>query len=145
MERYRKGAVILVIVSFILMTLVFLTIVVAIRGQSIAQFLSGGGTGCTAEAAMKKGAEALKNTATFKYDGVADSLKLQKIEAAGGSNSWIVVYSFQSGHPGYGNRKGQILAQVITDHTVELNLKDCKVLSATCDNEWDLLTDKPLH
>ena len=145
MDRYWKSAIILIFISFVLMTVVFLAIVVAIRGQSIAQFLSGGSTGCTAEAAMKKAADSLKNTATFKYDGIGDSLKLVKIEAADQDNSWTVVYSFQTRHPGYGNRSGQVLAQVITDHTAELDLKDCKVVSAVCDSNWDLLKDKPLQ
>jgi hypothetical protein len=110
MNKHLKGAVVMVIVSFVLMTLVFLVAVVIIRGQSIAQYLSGG-AGCT----------------------------------AGQDNSWKVVYSFQTRHPGHSNRPGQALAQVITDHTVELNLKDCKIISAICDNNWDLINDKSLR
>jgi hypothetical protein len=144
MNKHLKGAVVMVIVSFVLMTLVFLVAVVIIRGQSIAQYLSGG-AGCTAEAAMKKSADSLKNTATFKYAGIGESVKLVKIESAGQDNSWKVVYSFQTRHPGHSNRPGQALAQVITDHTVELNLKDCKIISAICDNNWDLINDKSLR
>jgi hypothetical protein len=144
MNKNLKGAVLLVIVSFVLMTMVFLIAVVMIRGQDISRFLSGGSAGCTADAAMKKAAEFIKSTATFKYDGIGDSLKLVKIEAGKEDGSWTVDYSFQTRHPGHGNRKGQVLTQVITNHTAELSVKSCKVVAATCDNEWNLATDKPL-
>ncbi|MDD5591257.1 MAG: hypothetical protein PHY18_04950, partial [Dehalococcoidales bacterium] len=56
----------------------------------------------------------VKNSPTFIFDGIEDTLELVDSEELGDSVTWIYTYEFQSRHAGYGDRTGQILLQVIT-------------------------------
>jgi len=56
------------------------------------------------------------------------------------------TFYFKTAHPGHGDRSGQMLAQVITQHTavVLFASEQGKVLSAICDGQWDMLQEKAL-
>jgi hypothetical protein len=77
----------------------------------------------------------IKNTATFKFDGNASSLKVVKAEPVDikVSADWDYIFTidFQTAHPGHGDRTGQMLAQVVTNHTASILVRDGKVISAT--------------
>lgn len=83
--------------------------------------------------------EFVKNSSTFKFDGIEGSIKLAK--AQGSDREMEFVIEYQTRQPGHGDRTGQVLAQVITNHTGVINIKDGKVISAVCDNSWDMLKD----
>ncbi|MFO7848462.1 MAG: GerMN domain-containing protein [Spirochaetia bacterium] len=62
---------------------------------------------------------------TFLYDGTA--LELREAERAArerdGAAAYDMVFEFESRHSGYGDREGEILAQVITPHKLEVRVE----------------------
>jgi len=55
---------------------------------------------------------------------------------------YVVQVSFDSGHPGYGNRTGQVLKNVITHHDMKVMVSDYGVGSAIIDGIWDEFNQK---
>jgi hypothetical protein len=90
----------------------------------------------------------IKNSSTFKFDGIEGSLVMLN-SGPGFSSAFrsdFFTFKFQTAHPGHGDRSGQILAQVITSHTVMVLVDSGKntVASAICDRSWDMLHEKEL-
>ena len=81
----------------------------------------------------------LRNTSTFKYDGIEDSVKLIAIHTMRCPYCWEFTFEFQTRHAGHGDRTGEILAQVITTHTARIVVQEGKVVSAVCCDNWDML------
>ncbi len=102
----------------------------------------------TAAAAAKVAEDFIRNSATFRFDGIEGSLALSKSEPGYTSAfiSWVDTFKFETRHPGHGDRTGQVLAEVITAHyaTVLVDLKNGRVMRATCDDTWDMLRDREL-
>jgi|GEM_PF-2770129 PGF-CTERM protein len=86
--------------------------------------------------------EYLLNTLTFRFDGIEDSLKLVDTNTLECPYCWEFVFEFQCRHAGYGNRTGQMLAQVITLHTARIIVEQGRVTSAIMDEKWDMLEQK---
>lgn len=90
----------------------------------------------------------IKTSSTFKFDGIEGSIKFTEIKPSPISayQSGIFVFEFQTAHPGHGDRTGQVLAQVITGHKAEItiNLENTTIVSAACDNSWDMIGQKDL-
>jgi hypothetical protein len=88
----------------------------------------------------------LKNSSTFKFDGIDNSLKLIEAEDHSPISSFramVFTYQFQTRHPGHGDRSCQILAQVITNHTavIYVDVDKAEVRIAICDEVWDMIKD----
>jgi hypothetical protein len=100
------------------------------------------------EAVQNMALDFIKNSATFKFDGIADSLKIEGTEDIAeiydSMPKYRITVDFQTSHPGYGNRTGQMLAQVITNHTAVITIISGKITLAICDGEWDMLAEKLL-
>ncbi len=117
-------------------------------------------TGAPASALQNKAAwiatQFVKNDETYKFDGMASTLKvlpaqgtvsimgLGAMTASAATPSYTFKATFNCQHAGYGNRTGKILAQVITPHTALITVKNNKVISATMDGKWNMLTEKPI-
>jgi PGF-CTERM protein len=86
--------------------------------------------------------EYLLNSPTFRFDGIEDSLKLVDTNTLDCPDCWEFVFEFQCRHAGYGNRAGQMLAQVITPHTAKIVIEQGRVTSAIMDEKWDMLEQK---
>lgn len=75
---------------------------------------------------------------TFAFDGDINTLDTLSIDTL---ESFPVQYkirmSFDSSHAGFGDREGQMLAQVITPHTIEIIVSEGEVISAVTDGTWD--------
>jgi hypothetical protein len=78
---------------------------------------------------------------TFKFDGIPETLNVTGVEKIDKSFQvhYIVIITFESRSAGYGDRTGQILAQVITPHRAVISIADDKVISAVLDGRWDEL------
>jgi len=87
----------------------------------------------------------LLGSATYRFDGIPNSLVLARSEGDATSGRWVFDYKFQNRQAGYGDRTGMILAQVITDHQAEIIVKLGVVQSAILDGQWDELRQKPLR
>jgi hypothetical protein len=93
--------------------------------------------------------EAIKNSATFKFDGIASSIKLINATSETPISSFratLCTFEFQTAQPGHGDRSGLMLAQVITTHRAEVYVDQDsdQVKMAFCDATWDLIKDKAL-
>jgi predicted secreted protein len=84
----------------------------------------------------------LLNSPTFKFDGMEDSLELVATNTMKCPYCWEFVFEFQCRHAGYGDRTGQMLAEVITPHTARIIVDQGEVVSAIMDEKWDMMTQK---
>jgi hypothetical protein len=99
----------------------------------------------TPEGAKKMAIEFVKNAPTFSFDGIDGSIKvLDFVAAESYPVQYFITISFQCRHAGYGDRTGQMLAQVITDHEIRISISDEVVRSAIIDDEWDELLQEPV-
>lgn len=80
-----------------------------------------------------------KNTSTYKFDGM--DLKLESSEILRCPSCWDFIYFFQSRQAGYGDRKGQFLAQVITPHTLRVTMEKGEVVAAVVDGTYNELNN----
>jgi hypothetical protein len=105
-------------------------------------------TSITQEAGQKIALDFVRNSATFKFDGIANSLKVTSSDYGPISSyhSFAYTIEFQTAHPGHGDRTGHMLSQVITLHsaTVIVNAEKGAVGMGACDRTWDLLNGKIL-
>lgn len=79
---------------------------------------------------------------TFKFDGIAETLKVEIDE---GCYPVIATVEFTSRQAGYGDRTGMMLAQVLTPHRCVLEISHGQVLSAVMDGTWDMLGQKEIN
>ncbi|MFO8144046.1 MAG: META domain-containing protein [Dehalococcoidales bacterium] len=94
----------------------------------------------TEEQAEQIAEEFVKNSPTFVFDGIEDTLELVETLYPDIENAWQFVYEFDSQHAGYGDREGQVLAQVITPHQAIITVENGQVVSAMIDEQWNMLT-----
>lgn len=86
----------------------------------------------------------LKKSPTFTFNGIENSIKLVRVEPAFCPHCWGFVYEFRCAHPGYGDRSGQILAQVITDHEAMIGVSMGEVDGGTIDGKWDMIHQREI-
>ena len=83
----------------------------------------------------------LKNSPTFKFDGietsieVIDSKSLERFPVL-----YVLEIGFTSSSAGYGDRSEGMVAQVLTDHKIVVQVENGVVVSAVIDGVWDELT-----
>jgi hypothetical protein len=77
---------------------------------------------------------------TFKFDGITETLRvLGVVTREIFPLQHVITITFDSRHADYGNRTGQVLAQVITPHRAEVTVINDNVVSAILDDQWDEL------
>lgn len=82
----------------------------------------------------------LKNSPTFKFDGIPESVQVMgAYRARTPIPTYLVSISFDCRHAGYGDRTGMMLAQVITPHQIGIIVEEGKVIKAVIDDKWDEL------
>ena len=82
----------------------------------------------------------LMGSPTFAYDGMPDSVIILDVVAMESFPvQYVVTIAFDCSHAGYGDRTGQILAQVITSHEIRVQIVEGWVVSAVIDGMWDEL------
>jgi nitrogen fixation protein FixH len=86
--------------------------------------------------------EFVRNSPTFVFDGIEESLKLVETLYPDIENAWTFVFHFESRHVGYGDRAGQMLDQAITPHEAMITIEQGEVKSAIMDEKWDMLTQE---
>ena len=95
------------------------------------------------EASRKKALEFVRLETTFRFDGIPETLEATETTSVG--NGWQFTIEFDSRYAGYGNRSGQVLAQVITHHTAEVTVQGgLGVTKAVMDGVWDMLEQQIL-
>jgi len=96
----------------------------------------------TAELSLAE--EFIRKSPTFQFDGIEESLTLVETLYPDIKNTWQFLFQFESRQAGYGDRTGQMLAQVITPHEAIITVEDGQVKSAILDNQWDMVNQKLL-
>lgn len=81
-----------------------------------------------------------KNTSTYIYDG--SDLKLKSSDTLKCPFCFEYIFTYNSNHSGYGDRKGQVLAQVITPHTIVITIDQGKVVTAVVDGSYSELENR---
>jgi len=81
----------------------------------------------------------VRNSPTFSYDGMEDTLQLVHTLTARCPFCWVFVFDFTSRHAGYGDRTGMMLAQVLTPHRAVVTVEQGEVVSAIMDERWDMV------
>ena len=91
------------------------------------------------EGSLEIAQEFLRNSPTFVFDGIGDTLRLVDTLRPRCPCCWVFIFEFDSRHAGYGDRTGQMLAEVITPHQVSIAVEQLEITSAVMDNKWDML------
>jgi hypothetical protein len=94
------------------------------------------------EDSQRIAADFLRNSPTFRFDGIENTLKLVWSGAEDKPHRWEFHYEFQSRNAGYGDRTGLMLAQVITDHRAQIVVEQGEAVHAVLDGKWDMLRQK---
>lgn len=97
----------------------------------------------TVEESERIARDFVQNEATFRFDGIADTLELTNTSELG-AGSWEFTFRYDSRASGYGDRTGQFLLQVITPHEAKVTAKNYKVTKAIMDNRWDMIAQRLL-
>lgn len=98
---------------------------------------SGKKEGQSQQEAQRIAQDFVEAEATFKFDGMKETLKLTETKAL--SDGYEFVFEFQSSQAGYGDRTDMVLAQVITLHQDRIVVKQGQVFSAVMDGKWDMM------
>lgn len=97
----------------------------------------------TAASALTIAEQFVNGEATYKYDGDAGTLKVA-LNRTIDSDTYEIVAEFTSRASGYGDRTGQMLAQVLTPHRAVITVSKGQVVLAVMDDQWDMITQKML-
>lgn len=100
---------------------------------------SGEAEGVTQEASQEIARQYVLDEPTFKFDGMEETLKLADAITLKCPYCWEFVFEFDCRQPGYGDRTGLMLAQVITPHTARIEVRKGGVVSAVMDSKWDMM------
>jgi hypothetical protein len=94
------------------------------------------------EASQKIATDFLRNSPTFRFDGIENTLTMVWSGGEEELHRWEFHYQFQSRHAGYGDRMGLVLAQVITDHEAQIVVGQGEIAHAVLDGRWDMSRQK---
>ncbi len=83
------------------------------------------------------------NSPTYTFDG--SDLTLVAEEELITKQRYSFTFSFISSSAGYGDRSDQMVAQVITPHTIEIVVDDSQVVSAITDEVYDEIQEKKIE
>jgi hypothetical protein len=86
--------------------------------------------------------EFVKQEVTYRIGSMPSTFKL--ISTATVANGWEYEFEFDSWYAGYGDRSGQVMAQLKTHHTVKIAVQNGVVKSAIMDAVWDMMNQRML-
>jgi hypothetical protein len=78
----------------------------------------------------------IRGAPTYRYDGSGLAF-VSYVQQESYPVRHVLTYNFTGNHAGYGNRSGEVTAQVITPHTITITIIDGNVVSAVIDGQWD--------
>ncbi|MDD5043614.1 MAG: DUF333 domain-containing protein [Patescibacteria group bacterium] len=77
----------------------------------------------------------LANSPTYRFDGAG--LNFMETKSLTCSGCFEHLFSFTSSQAGYGDRTGEILAQMMTPHEIRVETRNGAITSAITDNKYD--------
>ncbi|MFP3951826.1 MAG: hypothetical protein ACLFVP_06805 [Candidatus Bathyarchaeia archaeon] len=85
----------------------------------------------------------LVNAPTFSFDGIPESIEvISTYTLESYPEQHVVVISFKTTHAGWGDREGTFIAQVVTQHSIEITVVEGEVVEASIDDKWDEITQE---
>lgn len=96
----------------------------------------------TKDGAVNEALEYLKNSPTYVFDGIPETVKVEDVVTLRMPYTWEITLTFQSRHAGYGNRKGMMLAQVITPHEMKVVISEGEIVRAVLDGKWNCIEQR---
>lgn len=103
-----------------------------------------GGDGIySADGAITAATNFVKTDSTFKFDGMADTLKVS-LNHTIANDKYEIMAEFTSAHGGYGNRFDQMVIQALTPHKAILTVEKGQIVAAIMDNQWDMIAGKSI-
>jgi len=88
--------------------------------------------------------QTVKEGPTYHFDGSLLSITSIGIEKTN-PPTYTFEFKFFSSHAGYGDRSGQMVAQVLTTHTALVKVRNNEIVVFLIDDVWDELTQKSLE
>ncbi len=101
-----------------------------------------GATVLSQEESQQIAEDFVRNSPTFVFDGIEDTLELTDTITLRCPSCWQFVFEFDSSSAGYGDRTGQVLAQVITPHQAIITVVRGEVTEAVMDAKWDMINQE---
>jgi len=92
------------------------------------------------ESSRKVAEEFVRQEATFRFDGITETLEVVNTIALG--EGWQFTIEYESRHAGYGDRSGEALLEVITPHTCLVTVENGEVVWAVMDQKWDMIEQR---
>jgi hypothetical protein len=80
--------------------------------------------------------------ATYRFDGMAGTLKLDATGTFPEPGTYEVTCDFTSAHGGYGDRTGMFVTEALTPHRCILVVSGDRVTSALMDDTYDMIAQK---
>lgn len=87
----------------------------------------------------------LLQSPTFGFDGMGETVEVVNVEAFGTLNTWVVTIQFTSRNGGYGDRTGQMVITVLTEHQTRMVVRQGKVVEAVTDEVFDEITGEMIN
>lgn len=87
----------------------------------------------------------VKNSPTYKFDGIEDTLTFVETLYPDDETTWQFVITFESSHAGYGDRSDELIAEVISPHEAIITVKNGEVVTAIMDEAWDMIDQKAVE
>jgi hypothetical protein len=95
------------------------------------------------EAALQIAKHFIMNAPTYAFDGIDGTILLiQTTSLESWPVQYIVILSYESSHAGYGDRSGEMVAQVVTTHIATVKVVNGEVVQAVIDDAWDELEQR---
>jgi heat shock protein HslJ/outer membrane murein-binding lipoprotein Lpp len=87
----------------------------------------------------------VEHEATYLFDGMEETLTMTAADYSADGAAWVITFTFDSRQAGYGDREGQMLAQVITPHEAILKLRQGSLESAVMDGQWNMVNQRMIY
>lgn len=84
----------------------------------------------------------LRNSPTFRFDGVQDSIELRDSAEGECATCTEFIFAFKSLHPGYGDRAPLVLDAGVTPHEAAVSIDGGIITSVRLDGVWDVLAQR---
>ncbi len=87
----------------------------------------------------------ITSDATYKFDGMKDTLNLDVTGTYPDPNTYEVTGDFISAHGGYGDRTGMVVTEALTPHDAKIVVSNGQIISAVMDGSYDMVAQKALN
>jgi len=79
----------------------------------------------------------VETSPTYQFDGMnLEHVETQEVEC---NHCWIFIFKFTSTNSGYGDRTGQDVDGILTEHRAVITYMHGEIISAKLDSAWDMV------